>query len=339
MKDKCPLCEAEDSRCNLNENPWRYSIACPACGDFALEEDLVDQSFPNKAKVAIIAKLRKLYGQDRYFLYEASEHHSNDIPSSAFAPITIDNFIREFPVGADIFDKSLNNLALQWPDVHMRMDFQSIPSFSAHAHLFYCSRGEDAQQIFRMLVEMGYISEDVSSNYISAEGWKRLQLLGEHLSSTTAFVAMWFDERTKLFRESVKSAVEQAGYSASEILADETHHNDYIMDKVINMIDESRFVIADFTCAPEAVDADTVKGGARGGVYFEAGYARGKSKQVIHTCSNDGESAKRRHFDVDQINTIFWQEEAGVLKSWGHDFIDVLAQRIIATVGKGPLVT
>ena len=119
-------------------------------------------------------------------------------------------------------------------------------------------------------------------------------------------------------------------------MVDETHHNDYIMDKVVNMIDEARFVIADFTCVPEVIQGDKISKGVRGGVYFEAGYARGRGKQVIHTCRKDSESEKRLHFDVGQINTIFWKEENGVVKSFDHNFIEVLKERIIRTVGKGP---
>jgi hypothetical protein len=39
---------------------------------------------------------------------------------------------------------------------------------------------------------------------------------------------------------------------------------------------------------------------------------------------------------IGQINTIFWKDEGGTLKMNGHSFVDVLRERIIATVGKGP---
>ena len=49
----------------------------------------------------------------------------------------------------------------------------------------------------------------------------------------------------------------------------------------------------------------SVNKGVRGGVYFEAGYANSKDKEVICTCYDDEASQKRRHFDIMQLNTIF----------------------------------
>lgn len=154
--------------------------------------------------------------------------------------------------------------------------------------------------------------------------------------SNTAFVAMWFSNDTENLREAIKVAVEKAGYNSECILVDEMHYNDFIMNQVINMINDARFVIADFTSIPEDDDGNEVKGGVRGGVYFETGYAKGQGKQVIMTCRDDDESKKRRHFDIDQISTHFWKDEQDGLKVNGNDFIDVLTNQILATVGKGP---
>ena len=112
------------------------------------------------------------------------------------------------------------------------------------------------------------------------------------------------------------------------------------MDEVINQINEAKFVIADFTCIPEQPEKSSkIPGGVRGGVYFEAGYAKGLGKEVIVTCKDDADSKKRRHFDIDQLNTLFWKEQDGKLvDSNGKDFVHRLAERIKATVGKGKLI-
>ena len=112
------------------------------------------------------------------------------------------------------------------------------------------------------------------------------------------------------------------------------------MDEVINQINEAKFVVADFTCIQEKPEENgKIPGGVRGGVYFEAGYAKGLGKEVIVTCKDDADSKKRRHFDIDQLNTLFWSEKEGKLFDCnGNDFTHRLVERIKATVGKGKLI-
>ena len=112
------------------------------------------------------------------------------------------------------------------------------------------------------------------------------------------------------------------------------------MDEIINRIYEARFVVADFTCSPERSEENgKIPGGVRGGVYFEAGYARGLGKEVIATCSDSDDAKKRRHFDIDQLNTLFWHERDGRLYDrYENDFTKRLTERIKATVGKGKLI-
>ncbi|MBN1190976.1 MAG: hypothetical protein JXA46_14570 [Dehalococcoidales bacterium] len=114
------------------------------------------------------------------------------------------------------------------------------------------------------------------------------------------------------------------------------------MDQVLALIRSSRLVIADFTCMPENIKGNTVKGGVRGGVYWEAGFAFGLGKTVICTCQDDKDSRNRRHFDIDQYGTLFWQPdklsgdirnlEESILKP---NFAEELAQHILGTIGKG----
>jgi hypothetical protein len=114
------------------------------------------------------------------------------------------------------------------------------------------------------------------------------------------------------------------------------------MDQVITFIRQARFVVADFTSGPEEVEGEKVKGGARGGVYWEAGFGYGLGKPVIHTAEDSDDTRRRIHFDVDQYNTIFWRpdeltEEIRDLTTVGRDatFPEQLAMRILALVGRG----
>ena len=144
----------------------------------------------------------------------------------------------------------------------------------------------------------------------------------------------WFDaEHTTAIRDAIKEAIVASGYLP--IVIDEVPHSDFIMNRVINEINESRFIVADFTSVKENESDDRIKGGVRGGVYFEAGYARGQRKKVFHTCRWDSESEKRLHFDVKQINTLFWEPDDTKGIKNRDKFIDDLKQSIWAEGGKG----
>ena len=76
-----------------------------------------------------------------------------------------------------------------------------------------------------------------------------------------------------------------------------------------SVILKNAFVIADLT-------------GQRGGVYYETGYAVAKDKLLILSCKKSTE--EKPHFDVAQINTIFWEDEGNLYSR--------LTKRIKATI-------
>lgn len=120
------------------------------------------------------------------------------------------------------------------------------------------------------------------------------------------FIAMSFDNSMKGAREFIMDAVQSCGYVP--MLIDIKEHNNQIVPEIYKEISDSEFVIADLT-------------GQRGGVYYEAGYAVAKDKNLI-LCCKKGENP---HFDVAQINTIFWKDE--------EDLKERLVKRIKATMG------
>ncbi len=70
--------------------------------------------------------------------------------------------------------------------------------------------------------------------------------------------------------------------------------------------------------------------------------AYGLGKTVIQTCRDDDCSKRRIHFDLNQYQTIYWKQEeltTEIRPLSGHipdpTFTERLAQRILATVGKG----
>ena len=121
------------------------------------------------------------------------------------------------------------------------------------------------------------------------------------------FIAMSFAESMKEARKVIEKAVNSSGYLP--ILIDVKEHNNQIVPEIYREIEESAFVIADLT-------------GQRGGVYYEAGYAVAKDKPLILSCKKS--ETEKPHFDVAQINTIFWENEG--------DLYARLTRRIKATI-------
>jgi nucleoside 2-deoxyribosyltransferase len=118
----------------------------------------------------------------------------------------------------------------------------------------------------------------------------------------------------EFFNNGIEPGVRAAGYEALRI--DRTEHNNRIDDEIIAAIRQTKFLIADFT-------------NSRGGVYYEAGFAKGLGHEVIWSVRDD--HLHDVHFDTRQYNFIVWR--ADDLPS----FAKALQNRIDATVGKGPL--
>ena len=146
------------------------------------------------------------------------------------------------------------------------------------------------------------------------------------IKSNQAFVAMWFGDNKnpnpediespegmkRVFEEAIEPAANECGFNAFRV--DNKEHNNDITDEIIAGIKESRFVIADMT-------------GYRGGVYYEAGYAKGLGKEVIFTCHKNWfkeDDFHKVHFDIDHINMIVWEDI--------EDLKNRLINRIKATI-------
>jgi nucleoside 2-deoxyribosyltransferase len=143
-----------------------------------------------------------------------------------------------------------------------------------------------------------------------------LELDRTNSGSKQAFVAMWFnDDVQEAYEHGIAPAIRDAGYDPMRI--DKKQHNEKIDDQIIAEIRRSRFLVADFTQGSD---------GARGGVYYEAGFAHGLNIPVVFTCRSD--VVNNLHFDTRQYNHITWQTP--------EDLRDQLATRISATIGDGP---
>ena len=152
---------------------------------------------------------------------------------------------------------------------------------------------------------------------VTVTGHVRLaELEAAYTPSARAFIAMWFDDTmSEAWEQGIAPAVRDAGYEPVRI--DRKEHVNKIDDEIVAEIRRARFVVADFTHGDS---------GARGGVYYEAGFAQGLGIPVIFCCRTD--RLEEVHFDTRQYNHIVW-ETPGELR-------EQLAKRIAAVLGDGP---
>ena len=174
--------------------------------------------------------------------------------------------------------------------------------------------------LLNYLDEQSWIEEDENHKHLytlTVRGYARLEELETaNAESSKGFVAMWFDDSTdEAWEEGIQRGIEDAGYDAVRI--DQKEHNNKIDDEIIAEIRRSRFVVADFTQGED---------GARGGVYYEAGFAHGLGIEVIFTCKQD--VLEKVHFDTRQYNHIVWETP--------EELRQRLSARISAVIGDGP---
>ena len=151
---------------------------------------------------------------------------------------------------------------------------------------------------------------------LSMSGYSYLEDLLPRAKFSQVFVAMWFDpSMNDVYTEGIEVAIQNAGYEPLRI--DRVEHINKIDDEIIKEIRRSRFVVADFTCGDD---------GARGSVYYEAGFAEGLGIPVIRTCKED--QIEALPFDTRQYAHIPWTTSAELRIG--------LENRIWAVFGEGP---
>lgn len=131
------------------------------------------------------------------------------------------------------------------------------------------------------------------------------------------FVAMMFSEETvSVYEEVYKPVIQSLNYASMRI--DEKQFNGSIIGEITFEITNSIALIADLT-------------GNRGGVYYEAGIARGLQLcnhpiKLILSCRRDFFDTERVHFDVSGDNIILYESN--------EDLRNKLILRLQAIIGR-----
>jgi hypothetical protein len=206
-------------------------------------------------------------------------------------------------------------LAMEKDSSYAGDNVEKTPAWLSQA---WCVNEEELNEIINFLRTTNRIKDNGVPNRLFAkiapEGWAHLETVKRRApDSTQCFVAMWFaEEMTEVYNNIIAPAILAAGYKPHRV--DQREHNEKIDDEIIAQIRQSRFILADFT-------------GHRGGVYFEAGFAKGLNLEVIWTCRED--DLENLHFDIRQYNCITWSQ-ANLI-----DFKTKIKNRIEAVLGHG----
>ena len=203
-------------------------------------------------------------------------------------------------------DRLLEYISQQNPYVGYRFEPNRFHTVYRDSLLAWSESMRPASNVREQQVEIQFLLNYLETNewmargadtryYITVDGFSHLaELKHKIVPSTQAFVAMWFHETVEdAYRRGIEPAIQSCGYEARRV--DRIEHTGKIDDRIIAELRNSRFIVADFTQGED---------GARGGVYYEAGFAHALNIPVIFTCRND--CIKHLHFDTRQYVHIAW---------------------------------
>lgn len=317
---KCPICGNDNAVITPTDKRFMH-IDCPNCGKFNVSENIMhnstlktqflDYRIPHVIYSFLIAH-DPIIKDDMPCYYWFYFDKENDVSDPCF--INVNQLLETYPKGIieridaillNFFHSKMNNLGQV---IHYRLVF---PTF------MYCGRNENNNRAiidtFRLMVEMGYLTQDKNDEYIyflSVKGRQRIEDLNKaKITKRQGFIAMQFSDETDTIFKAIYSAIDDRGYFPQRI--DKKEYNGQIVPEILYEIKISRFVVVDLTYPNY-------------GAYYEAGYATACGKEVICLCKKEVFEKQGVHFDISQKNLILWNDE--------KDLMDRLKKRIIATI-------
>jgi hypothetical protein len=307
--EACPICN-EQSKHEEQDNHHTYRVTCSNCGSFLIE--FYDIKYISDLIKSLSAR------QIKNISYYIKETKDFEISSTSIKTLLS---IKTPPI-KERYQKLL--LAFEGECQHMG---EEIPLSREKYNLIssaWSANYEEFLEFINFLKSENYISlhdfnKSLGEGYaiITFKGWSYIEeIKTANINSHIGFVAMWFKPKmTTIYEEAIAPAIRAAGYSPLRV--DQHEHNNDITDEIIAQIRRSKFLVSDYT-------------GHRGGVYFEAGFARGLGLEVFMTCRQD--NMKYLHFDVRQRICIEWTED-------NLPYLQKkLTDKIEATLGRGPIL-
>jgi nucleoside 2-deoxyribosyltransferase len=306
---ECKIC-GQNAEYQLQSGTAIYKYSCKNCGSYRITDKMVRSNIPFPKLYLISGYIREM-NENGYKDILITPDNINNYYDSPLIPQTI----------AEKIDKLILYLGKKTEYLH-----QSIAVDRWHEmSICYAANSEELNEIIKVLTDEGilYVPSELSDTSLSLT-FKGIQqanhLLKDHNPSNKVFVAMWFDDKMQsAYDDAIRPAIEESG-EFTPVRVDNIQHNNDITDEIIAGIKESRFIVADLS-------------GNRGGVYYEAGFAKGLDKPVVFTCrrdwfdgseGGDGNAKEKVHFDVNHQNIIVWESNEELRK--------MLVDRIRATI-------
>lgn len=302
LEGECPLCHIQTEYSQANTQLLHH-VNCPNCGPFQIALDIFED-FKTDQIFSKYGQIISGYVKERSCL------------GKKIIKITHENF-QELLNGINPPKSPIEKMERLLLNIYRQTDHfgASISLNTKFPAIAYAKNETEIKAIYEALSKEGLIEStyNIGRICLTIDGFKRIeQIQAVNHDSRQFFMAMHFtDEMKSLFNNHINPAIESIGYNGL-IIANHEHNND-INDEIISEIRKSRFLIADFT-------------GIRGGVYFEAGYAKGIGIPVIWTCkkADFDNTDTKPHFDIEHYNFI--------LRENAQDLTTKLINRINATI-------
>lgn len=251
------------------------------------------------------------YKDKKYLLMGISRYRTeNNLTPIEFSSSNIDTIEDEYYVPRNVAQKL--NLILRYLAKKTDYAGKTVKAKPGIDYPISFSKNENEYAFFlKQLESLGYIERyGVEKDILlTVYGWNKIEEINTQvIDKKQGFIAMWFnDELKEVYENGFRKAIKDSEFEPMRI--DIKEHNNKIDDEIIAEIKNSAFLIADFT-------------GQRGGVYYEAGFAKGLGIPVIWTCKKD--EIDKVHFDTRQFNHITWEKT--------EDLYIQLINRIKATI-------
>lgn len=273
--ERCPLCSYAAVIQEYNPNNDLYKINCKRCGDYYISSDTtVDTD-----KIDILKKQGFiLSGLSRE--YNIITKKSIIITNKNLKKLFEDNLIPDINNVDDKIYKLLDRIGEQSDYYGRHIQY----NYDYDYPLGYAKNSQEFRAQFNLLSDLDYIqreSEDTGgiTLSLSIKGWKLTKMIKEETKTDKVFIAAWFDESMDINIKAIMEATKDSGFLP--ICIKDEHFSEKIIDKALNEIRKSRFIIADLT-------------GGRLSVFFEIGFANALGKNIIYVYKKDDKQNKEK---------------------------------------------
>ena len=309
----CPLCESEADVTPLHPRV-ADRVDCDTCGEFEIDNLIASVGVVRYQYVPDSPDIR--VGNLVYVLSGLTRRASIAGDTLSIREDNVSQLLQSVMIPASPLE-NMDKALLYISERQRKADDEFQVFFDKDYPLAFAKDGSEFRFFLDTLVERDLLhrrgDQSLSRNNqfyrLTPEGWEKVERIKKvQTDSSQAFIAMWFDNSLEqAWHEGFQPALTELDYQPIRI--DLVPHNDKICDRIEAEIRRSGLLVADMT-------------GNRGGVYFEAGFAKGLNIPVVWTCRRD--YIDELPFDVRQYNCIVCDQP--------RDLQENLIYRIEATI-------